>query len=306
MKHTPILTLLLVTLFSFAAWAQGPVTIYKAQGIMSDYDPDAPASNQVTIDCDAIHGFMPAKTLKLAPHDPVDFAKFVPGDILSFQLCVSGSSMWIEQAAKIGTAPNANQYLQAPILRERAAHKQAREQQQIGTPVRQLSPGDLAPDIALIDQSGRTIHVSDLRGNAIAITFMYTSCSVLTDCPMLSQSFARTQDLMTRLGAGDNWRLLSISIDPKHDNSATLASYASALHADPEHWTFATADQKKVREFSGAFGFEFQPTGQTITHNLCTVVIDSTGHIHAIRTGNGWTPQQLASDLRAAMLHNPS
>ena len=280
-----------------SAQAQGPVTVYQARGTLTEFDVP---SNHATIECDAIPGLMGAETKSFSVHDPADFNKLIPGDILSFELCVSGIMTWVEHTTKTGTSPNVESYLLAPRMKEAAEQAQAKAKSvAVVKPVR-LVAGDTAPDVELTDQSGRKIHLSDFKGDAVAITFMFTGCSVLNYCPLMSQNFENTQDLMSRMGAGDHWRLLSISMDPTRDTPSALTSFASTMHADPAHWTFATAEESKVSTFGASFGLEFERTGTQITHNLCTAVIDSSGRVHSTYYGNSWTPQQLAADLQRA------
>jgi protein SCO1/2 len=115
----------------------------------------------------------------------------------------------------------------------------------------------------------------------------------------MTQFFSQAQSLMARMDAGDRWQLLSISMDPAHDTPQVLSTFASAVHADPAHWTFATGDEST----GAAFGLVFQRTGPRIYHNLRAVVLDPSGRLYSIYSGNSWTPQQLVSDLRSAMRH---
>lgn len=165
---------------------------------------------------------------------------------------------------------------------------------------RELSVGDLLPDLELTSEGGRKIRVSDFREKALAITFIYSRCSSATLCPMVSQNFDATQALLVRLGLNDRCHLLSISLDPEHDTPEVLASYEKGHHADPQMWNFATAPEAAVREFGKTVGLEFKRSLSGIDHNLRTVVIDPSGRISRIFRGNGWTAQELAVELRKA------
>ena len=258
----------------------GAVTVYDAHGVLKAYDP---ATHQATISHDAIPGYMQAMTMAFDARSPDDFASLGPGDILSFHLCVTSRTAWIDHVVKTGAT--------SPLLEPPGASR----------PVRQLIPGDSVPDVQLTDQSGKLIHLRDFKGEAIAITFIYTRCPLPTYCPLMISNFAETESLMTRMAPGGHWRLLCISMDPAHDTPTLLASFASGIHANPADWSFATGDEGKVKKFGAAFGLEFQQTGPRISHNLRTLVLDADGHLRGVYPGNAWTPQQLASDLSAAM-----
>jgi protein SCO1/2 len=260
----------------------GALAVYDAHGLLKAYNP---MTHQATIAHDAIPGYMQAMTMDFDARSPDEFASLSPGDILSFHLCVTASTAWIDHVLKTGVS---SQVLEPPAA---------------AVAVRELVAGDLAPDVELADENGKHIRLSDFRGEAVALTFIYTGCPLPTYCPLMTQYFSQTQGLMTRMDPGGRWQLLSISMDPAHDTPQVLAAFASACHADPAHWTFATGDESSLKHFGAAFGLEFQRTGQQISHNLRTVVLDSTGHVRSVYSGNSWTPQQLASDLRAAVRH---
>jgi protein SCO1/2 len=167
---------------------------------------------------------------------------------------------------------------------------------------RELKEGDLPPDIELVNQAGEKTWIHDSRGKALAITFFYSRCSAATYCPLVSRNFDTAQELLARLGASDRCHLLSISMDPENDVPAVLTAYAKAVQANPRIWTFATAREADMRRFGNAVGLEFRRVGGRIEHNLRTVVLDASGRIRRIFRGNEWTPQELAAELRLAML----
>ena len=171
-------------------------------------------------------------------------------------------------------------------------------------PVREIKEGDAFPDATLVASTGEKVALSSYRGQAVAITFIYTRCADAAFCPMVSQDFARTQDFLQRLGTTDHCRLLSITLDPERDTPELLAAYAQGCHADPALWTFATADAEQIRTLGGAIGLEMRRRGERIDHNLRTVVLDPAGRIAHIFRGGNWSPQELVAELqRAARRH---
>lgn len=165
---------------------------------------------------------------------------------------------------------------------------------------RELAVGDRLPDIELVNQSGGKIHLSDFRGKALAVTFIYSRCPSPELCPMVSRSFDTVQSLLARLGTGETCQLLSISLDAANDTPEVLASYARGFQADARLWTFATAREDVLRKLGDAVGLEFKRVDGRIDHNLRTVVVDAAGRMRRIFRGNEWTPQELAAELRAA------
>ena len=117
----------------------------------------------------------------------------------------------------------------------------------------------------------------------------------------MNRNFQAAQALLARLEVGDNWHFLSISLDAAHDTPAVLARFADAYEADARHWSFVIAPEAGVRQLGGAVGLEFTVARGAISHNLRTVVVDAAGRIRRVFRGNGWTPQELASEVRAAL-----
>src|SRR5262245_14700324 len=71
-----------------------------------------------------------------------------------------------------------------------------------------------APEFTLTTQEGKRLALKELRGKALAITFIYASCA--DTCPLLTAKMAGIQD---RLGVdfGPKVYFLSITVDAEQD-----------------------------------------------------------------------------------------
>ena len=76
-----------------------------------------------------------------------------------------------------------------------------------------------APAFTLVAQDERRLSLADLRGKAVVITFIYTTCA--DTCPLLTAKMAALQG---RLGADFAPRVffVSITVDPERDTPAVL------------------------------------------------------------------------------------
>jgi protein SCO1/2 len=97
------------------------------------------------------------------------------------------------------------------------------------------------PDFALTERSGRTVTRADLLGHVTILNFIYTHCQ--ETCPAQSLALARLQDEFA--GAPD-LRLVSVTVDPRHDTPEVLSAYAGRHAADPERWLFLTGDRRRI------------------------------------------------------------
>ena len=81
----------------------------------------------------------------------------------------------------------------------------------------------------------------DFLGKISVVDFFYTRC---TDaCPLLSAQMALLQ---SRYAGQRGLQLVSITVDPSHDNRQTLAAYARRLGADPAGWLFLTGPRDEI------------------------------------------------------------
>ena len=99
-----------------------------------------------------------------------------------------------------------------------------------------MEPGDEVPDDGMQDQEGRTRKLSDWRGRALAVTFVYTRCPLPDFCPLMDRRFADLQRAIAAdPGLRDRAHLVSISFDPAHDTGDVIRAHARARGADPKH-----------------------------------------------------------------------
>ena len=90
-----------------------------------------------------------------------------------------------------------------------------------------------APEFTLTTQDGKRLALKELRGKALAITFIYASCA--DTCPLLTAKMAGIQD---RLGVvfGQKVYFLSITVDAERDTPKVLKRYAEAHRANSAGW----------------------------------------------------------------------
>ena len=108
------------------------------------------------------------------------------------------------------------------------------------------------PDVALTDQDGRPVHVySDLiRGRRVAMNFVFTTCTTI--CPPMGANFEQLQKVLGAR-AGNDVRLISVSIDPQTDTPQRLKAWGAKFHAGPG-WTLLTGRKEDVDRLLKALG----------------------------------------------------
>ena len=107
-------------------------------------------------------------------------------------------------------------------------------------------PGNLAPAVAphgYVDRAERDLvraavedfaAESTLNGHVWVANFMFTNCP--GPCPRMSSQMHEVQTAL----AGQDVKLVSITVDPERDTPEKLAKYAAFYNATPGVWYFLT------------------------------------------------------------------
>ncbi|QDT40883.1 hypothetical protein Pan241w_09420 [Gimesia alba] len=101
-------------------------------------------------------------------------------------------------------------------------------------------PEEGIEDFSLTERSGKTVTKKDLLGKPWVACFVFTRCA--GPCPRVSGQFYQLQKDLKDL----DFKLVTITVDPKNDTPEVLTQYAESVGADPEKWLFLTGDQKDI------------------------------------------------------------
>jgi protein SCO1/2 len=273
--------------------AQSGTNTYQVKGVVHDVMPD---KNKVSIAHEKIPGYMDAMTMSFDVKNPSELGGIKPGDLVSFRMVVTETDGWIENVTKLNTnAPE-------PAAAAPDTFRRVRD-------VDPLEIGDKMPDYHFTNELGQAVNLSDYKGQAVAITFIFTRCPFPTYCPRMSTNFKDTQKLLKeRSNASTNWHLFTITFDPVFDTPPVLLQYAKRFEADPQHWNFLTGDLIDITAIAEQFGLLFwrpdpkEATG--ISHNLRTAIIDAQGKVFKVMKENEWKPETLADTLLEAAKAN--
>jgi len=160
-----------------------------------------------------------------------------------------------------------------------------------------LAIGDSVPPLPLVDQDGRNFSLADLRGDVVVVTFLYTSCGDVKECPLIAAKFGRIQHAI-----GDApIRLVALTLDPQHDTPARLRAFGAIYGADTSRWKLATGAPAVVEELDARLGVTSltRRSTQGFAHDDAAVVLDRSGRIAKIVPGNQWTPDDLLAVARS-------
>ena len=261
---------------------------YKVRGVVVSTDA---AKGQVTVDSEAIPGFMDAMIMPYTLKQPNILSELHPGDTITATLLVSGD---------------------ANLLDEIVVTAQAKADYKPPVSYRPLNPGDPVPDFKLLNEDGKLIRIEQFRGKILLMTFIYTRCPLADYCPRMSRNFARLDKMLAADPAlYSKTHLLSVSFDPAYDTPAVLRSYGGAYTGNFtnekfEHWDFAAPPKAELNKVLNFFLIGATPEkDKTITHSLSTIVIGPDGKIYKWYPTNDWTPEQLFADVKQLTAEKP-
>ena len=151
----------------------------------------------------------------------------------------------------------------------------------------------------LVDQSGRSVDESVLKGKWSAVFFGFTYCP--DACPTTMFALGRAEQL---LGAkGRDFQTVFISVDPARDKPAVLADYV-ATDAFPKRVVALTGSPEQVDVAAKAYHVYSQKSGEgaayNVDHSTITYLMNPKGGFACV-IPYGATPQQIVAKVQAAM-----
>jgi protein SCO1/2 len=163
---------------------------------------------------------------------------------------------------------------------------------------------DAAPAFALTNRDGRAIRRQDLAGKPWIADFIFTRCPA--SCPLMTARMAR---LNRELPKDLDVKLVSFSVDPKHDTPQALERYAESYQA-PARWLFLTGGKEEIYRLSRQgfkLGIEIPPPSgpggpavEPILHSTRFVLVDGKGRIRGYYDGfDEDSMKKLVRDLEA-------
>lgn len=140
------------------------------------------------------------------------------------------------------------------------------------------------PAFSLTGRDGRTVTLADLAGKPFVIDFIFTRC--VSSCPLMTAAMTKVGDGLVE---GEDFRRVSVSVDPEYDTPAVLTAYAKT-HGAPSTWWFLTGSTKAIVTLMGeGFHLAVDPsTGDPrnpIAHSTRMVLVDGRGRIRGYYQG---------------------
>lgn len=261
---------------------------YPVRGFVVRVNPN---QQTILLNHEAIPGLMEAMAMEYKVADPAVMTEVHTGDRITATMLADDS-------------PDGPVHLR---LVDVVVIQQAKPDYKPATEYHVPQPGDALPEIALRNQSDKTIHLAQFRGKVLLITFVYTRCPLADYCPRMSRNFAQIDhDLAADPKLYEKTHLLTVSFDPTYDTPAVLRSYGGAYTGKYTketfgHWDFAAPLDKDLKPMEQWFDLGVTPgTGNTLAHSLATVVVGEDGKVIAFYPNNDWSVADVEAQVRQA------
>ncbi len=139
------------------------------------------------------------------------------------------------------------------------------------------------PSFNLLNQDNMYLSNSDLLGSNYIVNFFFTSCPTI--CPTTTLNLLELQKKIKQDDIGE-FKIISISVDPKNDTPEILKQYASSMNIDMTNWELLTGPQDEIYNivqsgFMLAVGQDSLAPGG-VFHSSMITIVDDKGYI---RTG---------------------
>jgi protein SCO1 len=264
-----------------ALLGSGCATGYAARGLVLRVDP---ASSTVTVSHDPIPGYMEAMVMPFTVRDRRALTGLRPGDVVEFRLRPKRGGTQIDRLRHLSAEGADSGLTMTPAVSAL------------------VKAGERVPEFSLIDQHKAPVSLSSLRGQVVAITFIYSRCPLPDYCPRMVNNLAEVKNRY-RERLGRDLTLLTVTFDPKYDTPEVLKSFAVRYGGNVPGWHFLTGSPEAVAAVCASFGIEYWPDQGLITHSLQTAVIDREGRLAASVSGRGFSGRQIA-DLVGTVLES--
>jgi len=133
-----------------------------------------------------------------------------------------------------------------------------------------------------INQSNQSITQEKYDDKVYITDFFFTTCKTI--CPQMTIQLARAQKELK----GEDYFILSHTVNPEFDTTTVLLSYAQQMGADLTNWDFVTGDAQKIYRQAASYQVvALADTTQVIpfVHSEYLVLVDKQRRVRGLYDG---------------------
>lgn len=129
------------------------------------------------------------------------------------------------------------------------------------------------------DQTGAEFALAEEAGKPVLVAMFYTSCQYV--CPLIVDGLKQVEQALTpdeRAGL----RIVLVSFDSAHDDTAALARVAAQRRLDPARWRLARTGTEEVRQLAALLGVRYRALADGgFNHTSRVSLLDREGRVIA-------------------------
>lgn len=164
----------------------------------------------------------------------------------------------------------------------------------------QAAVGRLTGDHEFIDQNGKPLRLSELRGRPLVLNMIYTSCYDV--CSALTL-YLRDAVTIGREALGtEAFAVLTVGFDSTRDSPERMRVFARDRSIGGSNWHVASADAATIRRLADEVGFTWVPSPRGFDHVAQVSILDADGRVVRQVYGEDITPPALVEPIRSLLL----
>lgn len=149
------------------------------------------------------------------------------------------------------------------------------------------------------DQHNRSYQLDALRGKALVVVMIYTSCKAT--CPLLVADMKKIEKQI-KPSYLHKTSLVLVTIDPEKDTPEHLAGFAKTSGMDAPHWVFLRSDEAATQEFANVLSMKYKKISPIdFSHSNIISVFNPDGELILQEEGAGINTEKVAGKVNEAV-----
>ncbi len=160
----------------------------------------------------------------------------------------------------------------------------------------ELSPPKLEPSLSLRNYLGQRVNISEYRGKALLVTFIYDHCPDV--CPLIVAKLRVAQGLMGSKTAAEA-QIVAVSVDPRGDTPKTVAKFLKA-HEMTGRMQYLIGSARELGQVWQRWGVGSERDAEDpdiVNHSALVYGIDASGELKTVYIGSSFKPSEVAHDV---------
>jgi protein SCO1/2 len=141
------------------------------------------------------------------------------------------------------------------------------------------------PEFEFYGTDSALVTNAELDSTIYVLSFFFATCPTI--CPAMN---FHLNEIQKRFKGYDQFKLVSITVDPEKDTPAALKAYEQERNYDASKWSFLTGSKEDIYSLAKAVylnAFEDQTAEGGFLHSTSAIIIDWDGHIRSRRDDLG-------------------